>query len=126
MKQTDVTILLSSVKMIIQLNDIDHKLKKLDYFESMSLRAYLPAGLDRWRLYGVIQNACLPLGLSMKPVHCMFKAGGSKQFLHFARKTREKLMETELIRECLDVMMKISLYINGESPNQSVRRQLVF
>ena len=73
----------------------------------MSLRAYLPAGLDRWSLYGVIQNACLPLGLSMKAVHSMFKAGGSKQSLHFAWKAREKLLETELIRECVDVMSRI-------------------
>lgn len=43
----------------------------------------------------------------MKAVHCMFKAGGSKQSLYFAWKAREKLLETELIRECLDVMRRI-------------------
>ena len=43
----------------------------------------------------------------MKAVHYIFKPGGSKQYLHFAWKTRQKLLETELIRECLDVIRRI-------------------
>ena len=106
-KQTNVTVLPLCKKTSVQLEAIDEKLKEIEFYEPISLREYVPAGLDRRRVYDIVQNVLLSRGLSMKAVHYVFKPGGSKQSLHFVWKIQEDLTETNLINECLKVISKV-------------------
>lgn len=95
-------------------SDLYYKLVKLDielqksvHYEPISVKEYLPEGLDRKQLYYLIDNILLRSGLTEKSVHYVYNTGGPKPSLHFIWKTAFNDSETNLIQNSLNVIRYI-------------------
>ena len=66
-----------------RLKVLDEKLKSMDMFDSINVREYLYAQLDRKQIYDLVHNGLHLGGLSVKAVHYSHIPCGKKPALHF-------------------------------------------
>ena len=107
--KTNVSILPVCKKenLYYQLVKLDLKLELAEFYDPLSVREYLPPGLDRKKIYYITDSFLLKKGLTSKATHYVYHAGGPKPSMHFIWKTPTHQSESEAIQNNLNVIRKI-------------------
>ena len=108
-KRCNVTVLPTTTKesLYYDLVQADLSLEVSDYYQAISLRENLRPGIDRKRLYQIVDGYVLKKGFTTKSVHYVHHIGGPKASMHFLWKIPSNETETNLIKHNLTLINDI-------------------
>jgi len=107
--QSNVTVLPVCLKnnLYYELVKADIQLEKMEFYQPISVRENLQAGMDRKRFFYILDGHLLKKGLCSKSVHYSHHLGGPKPSMHFVWKIPSFYSETELIKKNLQTISEI-------------------
>ena len=110
-KQCNVTVLPTTKNresLFYELVQADIRLEASECYTPISLRETLRPGIDRKRLYQILDGYVMKKGFTSKTVHYVHHIGGPKASMHFLWKIPSFETETNLIGRNLKVISDIS------------------
>ena len=107
-KRCNVTVLpVCKEYLCYELVQADMKLQVSEFYYPIVISEHLRPGIDRKKLYYILDGFILKKGFTQKAVHYVYHVGGPKPPMHFAWKIPNDETETDLINRDLSEISEI-------------------